>query len=122
MPKHQVKMVMENQRTLVIPILDANNWIHEALILGITNTGHHEGNNLMPSRIPWAGNIKMSQGKVPLNVLAMDSGASVNILINDGYITNMKKAREPVTIHCSRKSWKETQTGFTDRKEIERRA
>lgn len=70
----------------------------------MTNTKHHKGNNLMPGDISSAGNIKMSQGKVPLNVLALDSGSLVNILIKDGYITNMKTAKKHVTIHYRGKS------------------
>lgn len=111
MPKYKVEMVMENQKTSVLPIPNANNWIYKALILGMTSFDHRKGNDLMPGGISQGGNIKISRGKVPWNVLALDSGASVNILINGDYITNMKEAERPITIHCGGKSWEETQTG-----------
>ena len=102
---------MEDQETWVLQIPDATNWIYNAIVLGTTKTGHSRGNNLMLNNIASGRNVKMSRGKVPLNVLALDSGASVSILINSDYITNMKQADKPITIHCSGKSWKETQTG-----------
>mgnify|MGYP003334727327 CR=1 FL=1 len=96
---------------MILQIPDATNWIYDAIVLGNTKTRNPRGSDLMPSNGASGRNVKMSRGKVPLNVLALDSGASVSILINSDYITNMKQADKPITIQCGGKSWKETQTG-----------
>ena len=90
---------MENQQPLVLPIPDAISWAYQAIVLGITTD---KGNDQKG---------ETSQGEILKTSLVLDSGSSINIMINAKLLDDICAAEQATKIHCGGKLWKEKRMG-----------
>ena len=86
-------------QSLVLPIPDATSWLYQVLVLGITTDKSNDQKG------------ETSQGGISKTSLVLDSGSSINIMINAKLLDNICKTEQVTKIHCDGRSWKEKKMG-----------
>jgi hypothetical protein len=117
-----VNVVGEDQKSSILKIPDATAWTFHAFAFGTVNFENNTAptNNLLPNlqlfptiqhREARSGYNKMFRGNISLNVLVLDSGASLHLFANKDMLQNVRANPSPTTIHCGGKSWSNNQVG-----------
>ena len=115
----------EDDKSSILPIIDASTaLIRLAYAFGnVTfdpdDTSNTTTHNLLPhlqltakaKKVRSVGDTKVHRGSIPLNTLVLDSGATVNLMNNPDFLTNIRSTSKAITIHCGGATVSNNQVG-----------